>query len=75
MGCMPVPDTAKSGELWRQILGDRGEPPAIVWSIAFCGALGVMCYTFKPSQLDQANGVLLAGVLLSFGVRTPSCSF
>ena len=59
-------DTAKSGELLQQLLGQDVPPP--VYSLGFCGLLAAMCFGLRPAQLDQANTGLLAAVILSFAV-------
>lgn len=69
------PDTAKCGEICDSLrpllLGGpaAGDTSSLIWSVPFCGTLAAGCYFLKPRQLDRANGVLLAAVLLSFMVR------
>ncbi|CAL8461729.1 g1260 [Coccomyxa elongata] len=64
--------TAKSGEICDSLrpllLGGpaAGDTSSLIWSVPFCGTLAAGCYFLKPRQLDRANGVLLAAVLLSF---------
>lgn len=61
-------DTAKSGEICKQLFGGSADASTLLWSVPLCGSLAAACYFLKPNQLDQANGVLLMAVLLSFVV-------
>lgn len=61
-------DTAKSGDLCKDLLGGSAGTPALLWSVPFCGTLAAGCYFLKARDLDRGNGILLAAVLLSFMV-------
>mmetsp|Transcript_24549 Transcript_24549/g.58353 ORF Transcript_24549/g.58353 Transcript_24549/m.58353 type:complete len:344 (-) Transcript_24549:77-1108(-) len=64
--CLLVAYFSRGGEALQGLAG----VPLWLGSAAFAGALGGMCYFSSTKALDAINGVLFAGVLLSFGVLT-----